>query len=123
MIRDEKQDYKLVITSENEVYRTLNGKRLTNKQVKMYEKMLEKEKLMDIIGEDSNKDTTKEKTNNSLWAIADDMRERKKRGEFDSYKEAYEWASKNLYKENSDINYKNLKRAFDKALREGKVEL
>tara|TARA_B100000287_G_C20176323_1_gene600365 strand:- start:37 stop:405 length:369 start_codon:yes stop_codon:yes gene_type:complete len=122
-MKKEPRDYKLVITSDNEVYRTLNGKRLTSDQVKMYEEYLEKEKLMDIIGEDSKKDTTKEKTNDALWAIADDMRERKKRGEFDSYKEAYEWASKNLYKENSDINYKNLKRAFDKALREGKVEL
>ena len=121
-MKKEPRDYKLVITSDNEVYRTLNGKRLTSDQVKMYEEYLEKEKLMDIIGEDSKKDTTKEKTNDALWAIADDMRERKKRGEFDSYKEAYEWASKNLYKENSDINYKNLKRAFDKALREGKVE-
>ena len=113
----------VINTKENELYYTLGGKRLSDKQVEMYKEYLEKKELMDIIGEDSKKDTTKEKTNDALWAIADDMRERKKRGEFDSYKEAYEWASKNLYKENSDINYKNLKRAFDKALREGKVEL
>ena len=87
-MKKEPRDYKLVITSDNEVYRTLNGKRLTSDQVKMYEEYLEKEKLMDIIGEDSKKDTTKEKTNDALWAIADDMRERKREGEFDSFKEA-----------------------------------
>ena len=121
MIRDEKQDYKLVITSENEVYRTLNGKRLTNKQVKMYEKMLEKEKLMDIIGEDSNKDTTKEKTNNSLWAIADDMRKEKEDGKFSTYRKAYEWASENLSKDDVPITPQNLERAWHKAKCEGKV--
>ena len=117
-----KKETRLVI-NENEVYWTVGGKRLTPKQAEILQKRLDEEELDNILGDDSKDDVQKEKTNNSLWAIADDMRARKKEGEFDSYKEAYEWASKNLYKENSDINYKNLKRAFDKALREGKVEL
>ena len=117
-----KKETRLVI-DEKEVYWTVDGKRLTPKQAELLQKRLDDEELDNLLGEDSKDDGQKEKTNDALWAIADDMRERKKRGEFDSYKEAYEWASKNLYKENSDINYRNLKRAFDKALREGKVEL
>ena len=41
----------------------------------------------------------KDHTNNALYAIADDMRERKNDGEFDTYREAYEWAANNIVKE------------------------
>jgi hypothetical protein len=117
-----KKETRLVI-DEKELYWTVDGKRLTPKQAELLQKRLDNEELDNILDEDSIEDSQKEKTNDSLWAIADDMRERKKRGEFDSYKEAYEWASKNLYKENCAINYKNLKRAFYKAFRDGRVEL
>ena len=111
----------LVITKDNDVYHTLNGKRLTSNQVKMYEEYLEKEKLMDIIGDDSKKDTTKEKTNDSLWAIADDMSKEKEDDKFPTYRKAYEWASENLSKDDAIITPQNLERAWHKAKSEGKV--
>ena len=37
-------------------------------------------------------------TNDALWAIADDMRERKEEGEFETYMDAYRWAAKNISK-------------------------
>jgi len=110
-----------MVMNENEIYYTLGGKRLSHKQVEMYKEYLEKKELMDIIGEDSKKDTTKEKTNDALWAIADDMRERKKRGDFPTYRKAYEWASENLSKDDALITPQNLERAWHKAKSEGKV--
>ena len=40
----------------------------------------------------------KDETNDALWAIADDMRQRKEKGEFDTYMDAYRWAEKNISK-------------------------
>ena len=40
----------------------------------------------------------KEKSNDALWAIADDMRARKEEDEFETYREAYRWAEKNISK-------------------------
>ena len=40
----------------------------------------------------------KDETNDSLWAIADDMRARKDEGDFDTYMDAYRWAEKNMSK-------------------------
>ena len=50
-----------------------------------------------IISKKKNKD--KILVNHSLWAIADDMRAKKEEGEFDTYREAYEWADSLLDEE------------------------
>ena len=110
-----------MVMNENEIYYTLGGKRLSDKQVEMYKEYLEKKELMDILGEDSNNDGQKEKTNDALWAIADDMRYRKDEGEFDTYRLAYSWAVKNYRKRNSTISVINLERAWHQAKSEGKV--
>ena len=107
--------------NHDEVYWTLGDKRLSPKQAQILQKRLDEEELDNILGDDSKDDVQKEKTNNALWAIADDMRARKKEGEFDSYKEAYEWASENYYKDNVLITPRNLERAWHKAKSEGKV--
>ena len=60
-------------------------------------------------------------TNDSLWAIADDMRARKEDGEFDTYREAYQWACDNYYKKNVKLTVLKLERAYHKAKSEGLV--
>tara|TARA_B100001175_G_scaffold75027_1_gene62693 strand:- start:93 stop:851 length:759 start_codon:yes stop_codon:yes gene_type:complete len=65
----------------------------------------------------------REETNDSLWAIADNMRARKDNGEFDTYMDAYRWAEKNITKKGFKITSKNLERAYHKAKSEGKVGL
>ena len=72
-----------------------------------------------IISKKKNKD--KILTNDSLWAIADDMRARKEEGEFDTYREAYQWACDNYYKKNVKLTVKNLERAYHKAKSQGLV--
>ena len=72
-----------------------------------------------IISKKKNKD--KILTNDSLWAIADDMRARKEEGEFDTYREAYQWACDNYYKENVKLTVKNLERAYHKYVSEGRA--
>ena len=62
-------------------------------------------------------------TTDALWAIADDIRARKEDGEFDTYRDAYRWAEKNITKKGFKITSKNLERAYHKAKSEGKVGL
>jgi len=64
----------------------------------------------------------KDDTNNALWAIADDMRERKEKGEFETYMDAYRWAEKNISKKGVNITAKKLELAYHKAKSEGKIE-
>ena len=63
----------------------------------------------------------KNSTSNALWAIADDMRCRKKNGEFDTYREAYLWAENNIRKKGTHITAIKLEKAYHKAKSEGKV--
>ena len=68
-----------------------------------------------------NDSSDKEKSNDALWAIADDMRARKEEGEFDTYREAYQWACDNYYKKNVKLTVKNLERAYYKYVSEGRA--
>ena len=63
----------------------------------------------------------KEDTNDALWAIADDMRQRKKEGEFKTFREAYRWAEKHMTQNGKQIIASKLERAFHKARFEGRV--
>ena len=54
-------------------------------------------------------------------AIADEMRARKKDGEFATYREAYKWAEMNISKKGVNITAKKLEDAFYKASSEGRV--
>ena len=63
----------------------------------------------------------KEFTNDSLWAIADDMRSRKKKGEFETFREAYRWAEKNISKKGVAITAIKLEKEYHKAKSEGKL--
>ena len=72
-----------------------------------------------IISKKKNKD--KILVNDSLWAIADDMRTKKEEGEFDTYREAYQWACDKIYKKNVKLTVKNLERAYHKAKSQGLV--
>ncbi len=78
-----------------------------------------KNQTKDLISQKKNKD--KILTNDSLWAIADDMRARKEDGEFDTYREAYQWACEKYYKKNVKLTVKSLERAYHKAKSEGRV--
>ena len=64
----------------------------------------------------------KDDTNNSLWAIAEDMRARKEDGDFDTYIDAYRWAEKNMSRKGVNITAKKLERAYHKAKSEGIIE-
>ena len=72
-----------------------------------------------IISKKKNKD--KILVNQSLWAIADDIRLKKEEGEFDTYREAYQWACDNYYKKNVKLTVKNLERAYHKYVSEGRA--
>ena len=50
------------------------------------------------------------------------MREKTKKGEFKSYRDAYRWAEKNISKKGVNITAKKLERAYHKAKSEGKIE-
>ena len=62
-----------------------------------------------------------EDSNDALWAIADDMRERKDAGEFETYREAYRWAEYHLTQYGQPIRVYQLERAYHKAKSEGRV--
>ena len=62
-----------------------------------------------------------EDSKDALWAIADDLRERKKSGEFQSYRDAYRWGENNMTQNNKPIKWKSIENAFDKAKAGGKV--
>ena len=49
------------------------------------------------------------------------MRARKEEGEFETYREAYRWAEKNISKKGLTITAHRLERAYHKAKSEGKV--
>jgi len=63
----------------------------------------------------------KEDSSDALWAIADDMRTRKDDGEFDTYREAYRWAEKNMTHKGNQIQSSQLEGAYHKAKSEGRV--
>ena len=64
----------------------------------------------------------KEDTNNSLWAIADDMRKRKEDGEFETYREAYRWAEDNMTQNGKAIKWERLENAYQKAKSAAKLD-
>jgi len=64
----------------------------------------------------------KKDTNDALFAIADEMRERKKEGEFDTFMDAYRWAEKNLTQNGNPIKALSLQGAYQKAKSAGKVD-
>ena len=75
--------------------------------------------LLDIQTEENIEITD---TNDALWAIADDMRDRKEKGDFETYRDAYRWAEKNISKKGVNITAKKLERAYHKAKSEGRVQ-
>ena len=81
-------------------------KELKNKSDQLFSKRKKKNKIL---------------KNDALWAIADDMRARKEDGEFDTYREAYQWACDNYYKKNVKLTVLKLERAYHKAKSEGLV--
>ena len=64
----------------------------------------------------------KEETIDALYAIADDIRYRKEKGEFDTFMDGYRWAEKNISKKGVNITAKKLEKAYHKAKSEGKIE-
>ena len=71
----------------------------------------------------SNKQSLKKKdTKDAQWAIADDMRQRKKEGEFDTFMEGYKWAEDNMTQNGRPITAKGLQNAYHKAKSAGKVD-
>ena len=69
---------------------------------------------------EKNSDTL-ENTNDALWSIADDLRKKADNGEFESYREAYRWAEKNILHKDKYVAWHKYERAFYKARSEGKV--
>mgnify|MGYP001216331745 CR=1 FL=1 len=63
----------------------------------------------------------KEETTDALWTIAYNMRTRKTEGEFDTYRDAYRWAERNIVKKGTSITSIRLEKAYHKAKSEGKV--
>ena len=74
-----------------------------------------------LIDNQTDDPVEKEDTNNALWAIADDMRQKKKNGEFETFREAYRWAEKHMTQNGKQIIASKLEGAFHKASSEGRV--
>ena len=74
-----------------------------------------------LIDNQTDDPVEKEDTNNALWAIADDMRKRKKEGNFATYRDAYRWAEKHMTQNGKQIIALKLEGAFHKASSEGRV--
>ena len=108
-----------IIDSNNRVYTTIDGEEISDKQSVLLQEKLDNEQIDKLL--DNKLKKSKKLTNDALWAIADDMRDRKDKGEFDTYRLAYRWAVKNYRKGNSIITVSNLERAWHKAKCEGKV--
>ena len=56
-----------------------------------------------------------ENPQDALWAIADDMRDRKDEGDFSSYMDAYRWAARNMRQNGKRFRAKSLQNAYHKA--------
>ena len=74
-----------------------------------------------LIDNQTDDPVEKEDTNNALWAIADDMRQRKKEGNFATYRDSYRWAEKHMTQNGKQIIALKLEGAFHKASSEGRV--
>ena len=61
-------------------------------------------------------------TNDSLWAIADDMRARKTDGEFPTFMAAYRWAAKHMTQNGKRFKAKSLQNEWHKARTKGLFE-
>ena len=61
-------------------------------------------------------------SNDALWFIADEIRDRKKNGEFNSYMEAYRWAAKHMTQNGKRFRAKSLLNEWHKAKAKGIVD-
>ena len=91
---------------------------------KPYEKLYE-EQLANQYGNISTADIENielENKTDALWAIADDLRDKKNQGEFNSYAEAYRWGATHYTHKGNPITAFKLQRAYHKAKSEGRVD-
>jgi len=91
---------------------------------KPYEKLYE-EQLAKRYGNISTADIENielENKTDALWAIADDLRDKKNQGEFNSYAEAYRWGETHYTHKGNPITAFKLQRAYHKAKSEGRVD-
>ena len=58
----------------------------------------------------------------ALWAIADDLRDRKNQGEFVTFIEGYRWGERHYTQNGNPITAFKLQRAYHKAKSEGIVD-
>ena len=63
----------------------------------------------------------KENSNDSLWAIADDMRDKKEQGEFRKYRLAYRWAANNMTCNGKSFTWEQLETEYHKAKSRNRV--
>ena len=68
------------------------------------------------------KPIVKEEYNGYIYCLADDMRYRKEKGEFETYREAYRHAVKRFTVNGKDITCNKLERNYDKAKSSAKVD-
>ena len=116
--------YKFAMSWNRTVYEELlkRNSKIYEKEIKILDRFFDIH-LINIDEYDSliNLDSSKKRTRDSLWAIADDMRARKDDGEFETYREAYKWAEDNIIKTDVIITAGKLENAYHKAISEGKL--
>ena len=121
------------VTDNGRVYLIIDGVIQTGQQeVEFYQReairsRLEKKLGQKILFDDESKEKNpptikKEYTKNAMWAIADDIRERKHQGEFPTYRDAYKWAADHWTHKGKDFKGYQLERAYHKAKSENKVD-
>lgn len=87
---------------------------------KLYEEQLTKQKKINSTTDIENIEL--EDRTDALWAIADDLRDRKNQGEFNTYVESYRWGATHYTQNGNPITAFKLERAYHKAKSEDKVD-
>tara|TARA_Y100001970_G_C14184703_1_gene831889 strand:- start:538 stop:903 length:366 start_codon:yes stop_codon:yes gene_type:complete len=120
MTHKKNKDKAHVHMKDGEVYVTIDGEVLSNKEASEF---LSKDIKQREFEEKFGKQPEKVDTIDSYWAIADDMRVRKEAGEFSTYKDAYDWVAKHMTQNGKTIKAESLKNEWHKAKIKGLVGL
>jgi len=104
----------------HEIYVTNDGELISAKETSEF---FEEDRRKREFEKKFGKHPEKVDTIDALWAIADDMRQRKEAGEFPTYMEAYRWAAKHITQNGKTFTAYSLQNEYHKAKAKGLVGL
>ena len=83
------------------------------------EKGIDVDSVSPLLQDIESNDIEIEDKTDALWAIADDLRDRKNQGEFATFVEGYRWGARHYTQNGNPITAFKLERAYHKAKSEG----